>query len=176
MRLLIHREKSDSCESKAAPGRCKRIRQRLTDSARRRFGPEALWVQRHMAGCPRCQRRLAAISKVDLALSAIKSQPHRLDLLMRANSAAMRMLTHQLREAAQARRLDEAKPEPCLMERCGRYRGAVTNVAACVAILFLTKAGIFSSFDKARTRGQAVMKQYYTAQAGEDLAGEVFKS
>ncbi len=176
MRLLIHRENSDSRGSKAAPGPCKRIRQRLADSARRRFSPEAVWVQRHVASCPRCQRRLAAIAKVDLALSAVKSQPHRLDLLMRANSAAMRMLNHQLREAAQARRLEEAKPEPCLMERCIRYRCAVTNVAACVAILFLTKAGIFSSFDKARTRGQAVMKQYYAAQAGEDLAGEVFKS
>jgi len=176
MRLLIHREKSDSYESKAAPGPCERIRQRLADSARRRLGPEALWVQRHVASCPRCQRRLAAIAKVDLALSAIKSQPHRLDLLMRANCAAMRMLNHELREAAQARRLEEAKPEPRLIERCGRYRGAITNVAACIAILFLTKVGIFSSFDKARTRGQAVMKQYYASQAGEDLAGEVFKS
>jgi len=176
MRLLIYGDKKDSCDSHAAPGRCRRIRQRLADSARRRFSPEALWVQRHVAGCPRCQRRLAAIAKVDLALSTIKSQPHHLDLLMRANSAAMRMLNHPLREAAQARRLEEARPEPCFMERCSRYRGAITNVAACVAILFLTKAGIFSSFDKARTRGQAVMKQYYATQAGEDLAGEVFKS
>jgi hypothetical protein len=111
-----------------------------------------------------------------LALSAIKSQPHRLDLLMRANAAAMRMLNHQLREAAQARRLEQAKPEPRLIERFGAYRSAVTNVAACVAILFLTKAGIFSSFDKARTRGQAVIEQYYANQAGEDLAEEVFDS
>ncbi len=176
MRLLRHKEKDTSCEGKAAPGRCRRIRQRLADSARRRLGPEAVWVQRHVAGCPRCQRRLAAIARVDLALSAIKSQPHRLDLLMRANSAALRMLNHQLREAAQARRLEEARPEPCIFERCGRYRGILTNVAACIAILFLTKAGIFSSFDKARTRGQTVMKQYYAAQAGEDLAGEVFES
>jgi hypothetical protein len=176
MRLLTYRENDGSRASKTAPGRCRRIRHRLADSARRRFGPEAVWVQRHVTNCPRCQRRLAAIARVDLALSAIKSQPHRLDLLMRANSAAMRMLNHQLREAAQARRLQEAKPEPCFIERCARYRGAVTNVAACVAILFLTKAGIFCSFDKARTRGQAVMKQYYAAQAGEDLAGEIFKS
>lgn len=176
MRLLIHRDNRHAYESKAAPGRCRRIRQHLTDSAHRRFGPEALWVQKHVAGCPRCQRRLAAMAKVDLALSAIKSQPHRLDLLMRANSAAMRMLDRELRQAARARRLEEARPEPCLLERCAGYRGAITNVAACVAILFLTKAGIFSSFDKARTRGQAVMKQYYAAQAGEDLAGEVFKS
>jgi hypothetical protein len=116
------------------------------------------------------------MTRVDLALSTIKAQPHRLDLLMRANSAAVRMLNHQLREAARGRRLEEAKPEPCLLERCGRYRTALTNVAACIAILFLTKVGIFSSFDEARSGGQAVMKQYYATQAGEDLAGEVFKS
>ena len=140
------------------------------------LGPEAAWVQRHVAGCPKCQRRLAAIARVDLALSAVKSQPHRLDLLMRANSAAIRVLTHELREAAHARRLDEAKPEPRFIERYGRYRGAIANVAACFVILLLTKAGIFSSLDKARTRGEAVMRQYYASQAGEDLAGEVFKS
>jgi len=116
------------------------------------------------------------MARVDLGLSTIKSQPHSLDLLMRANSAAVRMLNHRLREAARDRRLEEARPEPRLVEKYAAYRAAVMNVAACIAILFLTKAGIFSSFDKARSGGQAVMKQYYTAQAGEDLAGEVFKS
>ena len=176
MRLLTHREKIDSCESRSAPGRCGRIRRRLLDSASHRLGPEAPCVQRHVASCPRCQKRLAALTKVDLALSAIKSQPHQLGLLMQANSAAVKMLNHPLRREAQERRLDEAKPEPCLMERCLGHRYAVANVAACVAILFLTKAGIFSSFDKARTEGQEVMKNYYTSQVGEDLAGEVFES
>lgn len=176
MRLLRFGNKTDSCESKAAGSRCKRIRQRLLNSARSRLGPEAPWVQRHVATCPRCQRRLAAIARVDVALSTIKAQPHQLDLLMRANSAAIRMLNHQLREAARDRRLEEATPEPRFVERLGRYRGAFTNVAACIAILFLTKVGVFSSFDDARSGGEAVMRQYYTAQAGEDLAGEVFKS
>jgi hypothetical protein len=176
MRLLRFGDKTDSCKGRSAISRCKRIRQRLADSARHRFGPEAPWVQSHVAGCPRCQKRLAAMARVDLALSAIKAQPHRLDLLMRANSAAIRMLNHPLREAARDRRLEEATPEPRFIEKCAAYRAAILNVAACVAILFLTKAGIFSSFDKARSGGQAVMKQYYAAQAGEDLAGEVFKS
>jgi hypothetical protein len=112
---------------------------------------------------------------VNLALSAIKSQPHQLDLLMRANTAAVKMLSHALRHEAQDRQLEEARPEPCLMERCLGHRYAIANVAACVAILFLTKAGIFSSFDKARTQGQEVMKNYYTTQVGEDLASEVFE-
>lgn len=175
MRLLAHREKTNSCESKSAPGRCGRIRRHLLDCANHRLGPEAPWVQRHVANCPRCQRRLAALTKVNLALSAIKSQPHQLDLLMRANTAAVKMLSHALRHEAQDRQLEEARPEPCLMERCLGHRYAIANVAACVAILFLTKAGIFSSFDKARTQGQEVMKNYYTTQVGEDLASEVFE-
>jgi hypothetical protein len=176
MRLLRYWAKRDSCESRSEPSPCKRIRQRLVESARHRLGLEALWIQRHAATCPKCQRRLARIAKVDLALSAIKSQPHRLDLLMRANTAAMRMLNHELREAAHARRLEEAKPEPCVIERFSRYRFAITNVAACIAILFLTKTGLFSSFKTARTEGQAAIKQYYANQAGEDLAREVFGS
>jgi hypothetical protein len=117
---------------------------------------------------------LAAWAKVDLALSVIKSQPHRLDLLMRANCAAMRMLNHSLREAREAQRLETARPEPCLLERCGRYRYPITNIAACLAIMFLTKTGIFSSFSKVHTRGEVALKQYYTNQLGEDLAREIF--
>ena len=93
---------------------------------------------------------------------------------MRANTAAMRMLSHSLREAAQAAKLEEARPELSLLERWGRYRSPVTNIAACVAILFLTKAGIFSSFGEVRTRGEAALKQYYVNQAGEEAAREVF--
>ncbi|MBN1508392.1 MAG: hypothetical protein JW955_16200 [Sedimentisphaerales bacterium] len=176
MRLLRCWAKRDSCESRREPSPCKRVRQRLLESARHRLGPEARWVQAHAASCPRCQRRLARIAKVELALSAIRSRPHRLDLLMQANSAALRMLNHELRQVAQARRLEETKPEPSLIERYARYRFAITNVAACVAILLLTKTGVFSSFNTARTQGQAVMKQYYANQAGEDLAREVFGS
>jgi anti-sigma factor RsiW len=176
MRLLAYREKNSSCESRSAPGRCGRIRRRLLDGVNHRLGPEARWVQRHVANCPRCQKRLAALTKVNLALSAIKSQPHQLDLLMKANTAAVKMLSHALRREAQDRRLEEAKPEPCVMEKFLGRRYAIVNVAACVAILFLTKAGIFSSLDKARAQGREVMKHYYTAQVGEDLASEVFES
>jgi hypothetical protein len=129
-----------------------------------------------VAVCPRCQQRLAAFGKVDVALSLIKSQPHRLDLLMRANAAAIHMLSRSLREAPEAGRLREARPEPSALEPFVRYQGTITGVAACLAVLLLTKAGIFTSLDKARTRGEAAMKQYYTNRAGEDLTGEIFKT
>lgn len=176
MRLLTLWETIRLRRDKPAPGPCRKIRRRLVDSAYHRLGPGASWVQRHVASCPRCQRRLAAFAKVDLALSVIKSQPHRLDLLKRANTAAVQMLSHPLREDTASRRLEQARPEPSFAECWGRYQHAVTNVAACIAILVLTKAGIFSSLSRANTQGQAVMKQYYTSHAGEDLAGEVFKS
>jgi len=163
-----------SQEGKPAPGECRKIRGRLADSVARRLGPQAPWVQRHVAHCPRCQKRLAAWGKVDLALSMIKSQPHRLDLLMRANAAAVRMLNHSLREAARSQELEQARPESCFLDRLNRYRNPITNVAACLAILLLTKTGIFSSFDKVHSRGQTALKQYYTTQVGEDMAKDVF--
>jgi len=176
MRLVKRGETTCSHEG-SARGWFATIWERLTDSAHHRFGPAAPWVQRHAATCPRCQQRLAAFGKVDIALSLIRSQPHRLDLLMRANTAAIHMLSRQLREAPEAGRLkEEAGPEPSPIEQYARYQGAITSVAACLAILLLTKAGIFTSLDKARTRGEAAMKQYYLNRAGEDLAGEIFKT
>jgi anti-sigma factor RsiW len=146
------------------------------DAAYRRFGPGAPWAQRHIANCPRCQRRLAALGKVDIALSVIKSQPHRLDLLMRANDAAIHMLSRRLRETAEADRLKQAQPEPSLAERLAGPQNALVNLAACLAVLALARTGIFTSLDKAHTRGRAAMKQYYTNHAGEDLADEIFRT
>jgi len=97
-----------------------------------------------------------------------------LDLLMRANTAAVKMLNHALRREARDRRLEEARPEPCLRDRYLGRRFAIANVAACVAILCLTKAGIFSSLDRAHIQGQEIVKQYYTTHVGEDLASEIF--
>ncbi len=174
MKLWVCRQTTRSDESRPAAGPCRQIRRRWMNSMLRRLSPEAPWVQRHVAHCPRCQRRLAALGKVDLALSFIKTQPCRLDLLTRANAAAMRMLNHSLQEAAGAKDLERAEPEPMVIEWCGKYRNQVVNVAACLAIVFLTKAGIFSSVNKACTRGEEALKQYYTAQAGAEVAQDLF--
>jgi hypothetical protein len=92
------------------------MRRRLLDTAHRRFGLDAPWVRRHVASCPKCQQRLAGLTKVDLALSVIKSQPHRLDLLTRANTAAIRMLSPRPRTGSSRpgpnRRSPSATPEP----------------------------------------------------------------
>lgn len=175
MRLLNRGETIHSCEGGPVRGRRQALAQWLTAAAYDRLGPGAVWVRRHASQCPRCQQRLTGLAQVDLALSVIRSQPHRVDLLVRANTCAVRMLSRPLREDARSQGLEQTKPESAVLEQRGGYQSTLTNVAACLAILFLAKTGIFSSIDKARTRGQAAMKQYYTNQIGEDLAGEIFK-
>ena len=153
---------------------CRRIRTSLYSAASKRFGPDAGWFQRHVAGCPRCRRRLAASRKVDLAFSLVKTQPHKLDLMARANARAIAVLKHSLRAEPEVSNLKTKLPEPKLPEifrGCGR---SVANAAACVAILLLMKTGVLSSMNQFHSTGQKGMEQYYARRIGEDLAGEIF--
>lgn len=176
MRLVKQGETTCSCQGAPQSSWREGIRKRLGDLAQRRFGSCAPWVRRHVANCPTCRRRLAGLVRVEIAMSLVKSQPHQFDLLTRANGAAIRMLSQRLRQSEQAERLKEAQPESSVAGRSAGSPGAFANVAACIAILMLAKVGVFASLDKARTRGEAAMRQYYTTRAGEDLADEVFKS
>jgi hypothetical protein len=115
-----------------------------------------------------------SLSKVNLALSMIKSQPHNLDLLMRANAQAIGVLKHSLRQAPKALKLKTVRPEPRFLERCRKYAHPAANAAACITILLLAKVGVFSSMNKVQTEGQKTMKQYYASRVGEDLADELF--
>jgi len=138
------------------------------------LGADALWVQRHIAACPRCRRRFAGLAKVDLALSLVKSQPHTVDLLARANSAAVRVLRHDLRESEQACDLRVRRPVPTLWERAGRYSHSVTNLAACIVLVALMKVGVMTSMRDFSSKGQHAIEQYYAAQVGRDMADEIF--
>jgi len=93
---------------------------------------------------------------------------------MCANAQAIGVLKHSLRQAQKAKKLRKIRPEPKLRERCGKYASSAVNVAACIAILLLTKIGVFSSMDMFQTQGQKVSKQYYTSRVGNDLANEIF--
>jgi hypothetical protein len=155
-------------------GRCRHVRQWFTSALSGRLGLEARWVRNHVLTCPRCRKRLAGLRNVEMALSLIRSQPQSLDLLSRANTHTIKMLQHDLRDGAKARKLERSRPEPSFIERFGQYRHSAVNVAACIAIVVLTRAGVFSSFDKVRTGGQKVVRQYYADHVGSDLAQEVF--
>ena len=155
-------------------GRCRDIRDWLTRAISKRTGPKTDWIQNHIANCPRCQRRAAHIGKVGLAISIIKAEPHNLDLLMRANARAIGVLKHSLREGPKAEKLRSVQPEPKLLERFNKYKRSVANSAACIMILFLMKTSVFSSMEQFDARGRTILKQYYTTQAGEDLADQIF--
>jgi isocitrate/isopropylmalate dehydrogenase len=152
--------------------KCKQIRAWFYKAIGSHFALNADWVQNHIANCPRCQQRFVAIGKVNLAVSAVKSQPHNLDLLMRANTQAICVLKHSLRQTPKAQKLKTMLPEPKKLERWGKYAHSAANVAACTTILLLVKTGIFSSMDKFQTEGQKTIRQYYTSHIGSDLTDE----
>jgi len=157
-----------------AKNKCTSLRTWLYKAVNTRLGLDAAWLQNHLASCPRCQQRLAAAGRVSLAFSVIKSQPQNLNLLMRANTQAINVLKHSLREVPRAEKLKAILPEPKFFERCAKYKSSAANAAACIAIVFLMKAGVFSSMAKFQSEGQKAAKQYYAANAGHDLADEIF--
>ncbi|MBC8481289.1 MAG: hypothetical protein H8D47_01315 [Planctomycetes bacterium] len=154
--------------------KCTSVRKWLFKAVSKHAGFDAEWIQNHVASCPRCQRRLAAAGRVDAAFSLIKSQPHNLDLLMRANEQAVNVLKHSLRYSAKADKLKCALPKPKISERCLKYRNSALNAAACLAILFLMKTGVFSSMDKFQSEGQKVIKNYYASRVGQEMADDIF--
>jgi hypothetical protein len=155
---------------------CKQIRNRLYFALGKHLSPDAPWLQKHIAQCPRCQKRLKSINRVNLALSCTKSQPHSLDLLKRANIQTIGVLKHSLREAPKAQKLRNIFPEPKLFERMAKYFQPSVNLAVCILVLVLMKMSVFSSMSKVQNQGQKAMKQYYIARVGEELAEDIFPS
>lgn len=165
---------SKTMNTKRKAKKCRQIRAWLYETINKYAGPDAGWIQSHISNCPRCQLRLAGVGRVHLSLAAIKSQPHRLELLKNANTQAISVLKHSLRDAPKAEKLRLIQPEPKLLERANIYKRPLANIAACIAILILVKIGVFSSMAKFQAQGQQTIKQYYAAQLGEDLTNEIF--
>jgi len=156
--------------------KCSVIKEWLCAAVSRRIGQQADWIQQHIASCPRCQRRLLWASRVNVALQMVKSQPHSLDLLMRANSKAVSVLKHALRASARVQKLEQALPEPTVFERLRKYRSSAANVAACIAILVLMKTGLFSSTEKFQKDGKNALRHYYASRVGDEIADELFST
>ena len=160
----------------AAKGKtcCRQLRDRVLRLLADSFAPDRHWIQNHIANCPRCRRRLSHLGNVELAISMLKSQPHNLDLLMRANTQAIGVLKHCLRTTAEAERLRNIRPDLSIIERCSRYKHSFANVAACIAIAILMKSGTFSSARMFESKGQKAVEHYYASNAGEDIARDIF--
>jgi hypothetical protein len=176
VRVDEQRKGQDIMNTMKTDKKCRKIRGWLSELVSVRTGFSADWVQNHIATCPRCQRRFAGFGKVMLAFSVIKAQPHNLDLLMRANTQAIGVLKHGLRNAPRAAKLRKMLPEPKILERCGKYERPFVNAAACIAVLVLMKIGVFSSMAGLQTRGQQVVKHYYAGHLGNDSAEEIFNT
>ena len=156
--------------------RCKKIRSRLHRITDRYIRLDTPWIRRHVIACPRCRKRLASAARVEIALASLKSQPHAIALLSRANAQTVSVLKHSLRRAPGADALRKAIPEPKLAERLGSCRNTVVNTAACMAILILMKVGVFSSVDNFHDQGEQLVHRYYADRAGQDLADEIFSA
>jgi hypothetical protein len=135
---------------------------------------DAAWVQNHIVNCPKCQKRFASVGKVYLALSLLKSKPHCLDLLRNANIQTIDTLAHSVRNTAKADKLRIAQPEPKLLERLSPLKGLLANTAACIAIVFFAKTGIFNSMEKFQADSRKTIENYYQKQIGQDLTSEIF--
>jgi hypothetical protein len=155
---------------------CKDIRGRLNKIISSYSSFDAVWVQNHIVNCPRCQKRFSSIGKVHLALSLLKSKPHQLDLLKQANIQTIDTLAHSVRQHHKAQKLKIARPEPGLVEKLSPLKGSLANTAACIAILFLAKMGIFNSMEKFQADSRKAIENYYQKQVGRDISNEIFSS
>ena len=153
---------------------CRQLRDRVLRLMANSFSPDRNWIQNHIANCPRCQRRLAHLGKVELAISLLKSQPHNLNLLMRANTQAIGVLKHCLLTTAKAEHLRKSRPDLNIIERCAKYKNSFANVAACLIIAILMINGAFSSAKMFESKSQQAVEHYYASNAGEDIARDIF--
>ncbi len=138
------------------------------------ISPDRQWIQNHIANCPRCQRRLARLGKVELAISLLKSRPHSLDLLMRANTQAIGVLKHGLRTTARAEKLRNTHPDLGILEKFLKYKHSLANCAACIAVAVLMKNSAFYSAKTFETKGHKAVEHYYVSHVGEDIARDIF--
>jgi len=156
--------------------KCRNIRTMLQQRIALGLNLENGWIAGHITTCPRCQQRLSRFGRINLALSLLKSQPHSLSLLMRANTQAVGVLKHSLRNAPRAESLRTAKPEPGFFRRQLRYATPICNVAACIVVVALLKAGIFSSMENLQDQGEQTMQHYYAKHLDEDTFNEIFNA
>jgi hypothetical protein len=155
---------------------CKETRGRLNKIIASLIGFDAAWVQNHIVNCPKCQKRFSSVGRVYLAMSLLKTRPHQLDLLKQANIQTIDTLAHSVRQLHKAEKLKTALPEPKFIERLSPLKGSLANTAACVAILFFAKTGIFSSMEKFQADSQKAIEHYYEKNLGQDLSDEIFSS
>ncbi len=128
----------------------------------------------HVANCPRCQRRLAMKNRVELALMLIKSQPLNMGLLARANNKALNILKHSLRNAPKSVALRAARTDLTRLKKIHISMERVLNVAACVFVVIMIKAGQSNSLLNYQKQGKTAIKNYYARNLDSQMVNEIF--
>lgn len=128
----------------------------------------------HIAACPRCQKRLAATGRVELALCLMRMQPHTMELLSQANTAALKYLKRSLRETPCADRLRTAVREPGRMEKAAPMLERLMNVAACLFVVLMIRVGLTHKMMEIQEQGTRIMEKYYARNLDPQLYEDVF--
>ncbi len=153
---------------------CRKLRTSLVEKTIGKLN-RALWLQNHIAACPRCRARIARVARVDFALTLLKSQPHSSDLLARANISAISVLKHSLRESPKADKLKQAE-SPNTWQKCGAHIIPLAKTAACLAVILIIKLGVLSSMDNFCKQGSSAVEHYYARHLGQEYADEIFSA
>ena len=158
------------------PNKCKDLRRRLFDKLFRSLSLDSGWLAEHIADCKRCQQRLGHFGKVNVAFSLLKSQPHNLDLLMRANTQTVRVLKHGLRNSAKAAELKTQQPDLEPAEKCLRRNLPIFKAAACIAVILLLKTGIFTYMNRFQDKSASVIKHHYAKHLDQQMVDDIFST
>ena len=154
--------------------KCKRLRFRLSRKLIETLNLNGLWLQTHVANCPRCQKRLYRLGRVNLAFTLVKSQPHNLNLLMRANTQTINSLKHSLRTAPKAEILKAVRPEPHWLFSHSKHLQSLLGTAACLAFILLLKVGLFNSVEDFKHKGDNVVRNYCAKRLDQETFDEIF--
>ena len=128
----------------------------------------------HVAECPRCQRRLAVVNRVELGLTLMNTQPLEIGLLSRANNQALGVLKHSLRYAPKSAFLRNAKSDTHRLEKIRPGLERVLNAAACVFVVLMIKTGVSNSLLDYKEQGEAVIHNYYARNLDSQMFDEIF--
>lgn len=128
----------------------------------------------HVAECPNCQKRLAMVNRVEIALMLMKSQPYEMGLLARANNRALDVLKHSLRYAPKSAVLRNAKSDTNRLEKMRPGLERAMNVAACIFVAVMIKTGVSDSLLDYKEQGEAVIHNYYARNLDSQMFDEIF--
>lgn len=128
----------------------------------------------HVECCPRCQKHLSLSNRVEIAISLLRTQPQRIELLARANDSALGMLKHSLRFSSESQKLRAARTNLSCVCRLKPLMEQVLNVAACLFVLVMIRCSVFNLLKDYHSRGQAVLHNYYAANLDSRLCQEIF--